>query len=110
MTSTGVVEKTVTIEKEIPKPGMLDGPLRPENPLVGLYVMFYRYEVNQVRTKNFRFHGPLQGACERGRKHCEVMGYKYMFVQPLISDFETEEAYKLGVKIKTTIEVEGESK
>jgi hypothetical protein len=68
-----------------------------DEPLVGLYTLFFRYNTNFLQNKNFRFNGTLRQATERARRHCEIMGYKFHFVQPLISDFDREEKYKLGV-------------
>ena len=67
-------------------------------PFVGLFTMYYRQSNvgNHILTKNFRFHGSLKDATARARKHCEVIGAKLNFVQPLITDLIKEEAYVVG--------------
>lgn len=64
--------------------------------LVGLYTMFYRQHTNHLVSKNFRHHGDLRSARARAEKHCDVIGAKLNFVQPLISDLEKEEKHFFG--------------
>ncbi len=78
----------------------------PKEPFVGLYLMHYRNGIsgNHILTKNFRFNGSLREARERAEKHCQTMGFKLMFVEPLICDLTKEEQLHLGDSIR----VEGE--
>jgi hypothetical protein len=73
-----------------------------EEPLLsGLYTLYYRGGVNasnSMQTKNFRFHGKLADAIVRGQKHCDLMGMRFSFVQPFVSNLDKEEAYHLGIK------------
>jgi hypothetical protein len=73
-----------------------------EEPLVGLYCMFYRQPENgnHLITKNFRFHGSLKEARERAELHCGIIGAKLNFVQPLIANLKLEEDFKLGSQVK----------
>ena len=65
---------------------------------VGLYLMHYRHPNvgNHVLNKNFRFNGSLKEAKERAEKHCQTLGLRLMFVEPLISDLTKEEQLHLG--------------
>lgn len=58
-----------------------------------VYILYYR-KGNEVLTKHFLFKGPLKGAIERGRRHCNLMGYVCMFVRPFIIDLEHQENLK----------------
>lgn len=74
---------------------MADQPVVKEEPLVGLFTLFYRKETNHLQSKNFRFNGSLSQARERAETHCSIIGAKFMFVQPLISDLKKEEEFIL---------------
>lgn len=76
-----------------------------EEPLVGLYTMYYRQPENgnHLITKNFRLHGSLREARERAEIHCGIIGAKLNFVQPLIANLKLEEEFKLGVSVKKDI-------
>lgn len=60
-----------------------------------LWVLYYRHGMNPLLTKVFHLDGNLLDAVKRGRKHCELMNYKYHFTRPLVFDLEEEEAYRL---------------
>jgi hypothetical protein len=74
------------------------------SPFINLYTMFYRLGTNHLQSKNFRHNGNLSSARERAEKHCNILGAKIMFVQPLISDLNKEEEYALGFSRPSTIE------
>lgn len=80
---------------------------KPGEPFVGLYLMHFRHPQmgNHVLTKNFRFNGSLREARERAEKHCQVLGLKMMFVEPLICDLKKDEDQHLGVTIQSNLEV-----
>jgi len=59
------------------------------------YIMFYRHGMNANLTKGFYCDGDLTSARKRAEAHCKIMGYKYIFVRPMICNLETEEEYKL---------------
>ena len=67
--------------------------------LVNIYSMYYRQSTSRLESKNFRYPGGLQAARKRAEDHCAIMGYKFMWVQPMISDLNKEEEFKLGHKI-----------
>jgi hypothetical protein len=69
-----------------------------EEPLVGLYTMYYRNPAvgNHIISKNFRFNGSLKAARERAEQHCGIIGAKLNFVQPLITNLKLEEEFKLS--------------
>ena len=61
-----------------------------------MWIMFYRHGMNANLTKGFFYKGSLFQAQERAKDHCKIMGYKYIFIRPMICNLEEEEAYKLG--------------
>lgn len=58
------------------------------------YILFYRHGMNPQCQKGFKLNGDLRAAVDRAKKHCEVMGYRYIFVRPLVCDLEAEEKQK----------------
>ena len=61
-----------------------------------LYSMHYRHGMNSKLEKNFEFVGDLFAARKRAEDHCAIMGYKLIWVRPLVVDLEAEEAQQLG--------------
>lgn len=45
--------------------------------------------------KHFHFSGTLKEAVERGKKHCEVMGYRFLRIDPFISDLDGDERFRM---------------
>lgn len=78
--------------------GTPEKPIAQEDQLTNLYTMFYRHLTNHLVSLNFRHPGGLDKARERAESHCNVMGYKLHFVQPLISNLSLEESYYLGTE------------
>lgn len=68
-----------------------------------LYIMFYRHGMNANLTKGFYFAGDLQEARKRAEAHCKIMGYKFIFVRPMVCNLESEEEYKLKGAIEGEI-------
>ena len=60
-----------------------------------LWTIYFRHGMNATLSKNFSHDGDLQSAIKRAQHHCLIMGYRYIFVRPLICDIEEEEQYKL---------------
>jgi hypothetical protein len=60
-----------------------------------IYILFYRHGMNAGCQKGFFCEGDIKQAVQRAQRHCEVMGYRYIFVRPFVSDIEEEEKYKL---------------
>jgi len=60
-----------------------------------LWTLHYRHGMNATLTKNFLCDGNLQIAIKKAQLHCQIMGYKYIWVRPLVCDIEAEEEYKL---------------
>ncbi len=75
----------------------LEKPIELE-PFVGLYTMFFRHPSlgNYLMSKNFRLNGSLKEARERAELYCNIIGGKLNYVQPLISNLQLEENYKLN--------------
>lgn len=59
-----------------------------------VYILFYRHGMNPQCQKGFTFNGDLKAAVERAKQHCQRMGYRYIFVRPLVSNLEDDEKYK----------------
>lgn len=64
--------------------------------LANIYTLFFRHSTNHLQNKNFRFQGNLKDARARAQIHCDIMGYKLNFVQPLISNLQVEEDHHYG--------------
>lgn len=66
-----------------------------EEHLSHLWIMFYRHGMNANLTKGFYFAGDILAARNRAIKHCQVMGYRFIFIRPMVVNLEREEEYKL---------------
>jgi hypothetical protein len=64
-------------------------------PLSNYWTLYFRHGMNANLSKNFYFEGTLVGAVERAKEHCKVMGYRYIWVRPLICNIGEEEEYRL---------------
>lgn len=64
-----------------------------------LYLLYYRHGMNANLTKGFYCDGDLLKARHRAEDHCKIMGYKFIFVRPLICDLDVEEEDKLRGKV-----------
>lgn len=73
------------------------------NNLSYLYIMFYRHGMNANLTKGFYHTGDLLSARKRAEAHCKIMGYKFIFVRPMVCNLENEEEYKLKGAIEGEI-------
>lgn len=60
-----------------------------------MYILFYRHGMNPGCSKGFISNGDIKAAVQRAQRHCEIMGYRYIFVRPFVSDIDEEEKYKL---------------
>lgn len=60
---------------------------------VRYYKLFYSQGTHRD-DKIFPFKGGLKDAITRGRKHCEVMGYRFIMVRPGIVDLDHQERLK----------------
>jgi len=60
-----------------------------------LWTLHYRHGMNATLIKNFPCDGDLQVAKRRAQLHCQIMGYKFIWIRPLVCDIEAEEEYKL---------------
>lgn len=59
-----------------------------------VYILYYRHGMNPQCQKGFKLRGDLKAAVERAKVHCTRMGYRYIFVRPLVSSLEDDEKYK----------------
>jgi hypothetical protein len=67
----------------------------PFAPTSDIYIMYYRHGMNPKLEKVFKFTGTLNEARNRALKHCEVMGYRLIFVRPFMVNLEDEETPQL---------------
>lgn len=63
------------------------------------YTLFYRQGRNpHPMTKNFHHTGSIRDVVERAKKHCEVLGARFVRIEPLFSNLENDERTHMGVK------------
>lgn len=79
----------MTISSQKTKDGVKKDPLR-----VRYYYLWYSVRGSNMLQKIFEFKGDLQEAITRGRKHCEVMHYRFSRVRPAIVDLDDQEMRK----------------
>ena len=77
-----------------------------ENLPASIYTLYYRERDQPICTKNFVFHGSLRGATDRGRAHCDLMGYVFNFVKPFITDLDRQEKRKVATPFNLEVEEE----
>ena len=58
-----------------------------------IFVIYY-IQGRQVQQKFFNFSGTLKEAVERAKKHCEVMGLRWLRLDPFISDLDADERFR----------------
>jgi len=56
-----------------------------------LYIMCFRNKMSPFNFKGFLHTGDLRSARNRAFKHGDRMGYKNIWVMPLVSDLDVEE-------------------
>lgn len=59
-----------------------------------VYIIYYRHGMNPHCQKGFVHKGDLRSAVDRAKTHCAIMGYRYIFVRPLICDLAEDEKSK----------------
>lgn len=64
-------------------------------PINELWTMYYRHHHSVFNQKMFHFKGDLKTAIERAKKHASIMGYRLIFVTPLVVDIDYEERWKI---------------
>lgn len=65
--------------------------------LLDVSVRFYKLIFSQgtkIDDKIFPFEGGLKDAITEGRRHCEVMNYRFIMVRPAIVDLKHQERLK----------------
>ena len=78
-------------------------PFSPEDIQKGLvpstqttFVLYFLHGGNHhVRQKNFNFSGKKEEAIARGKAHCEIMGYRFIRVEPFFSNLESDERFRI---------------
>lgn len=63
------------------------------------YTLFYRQGRNpHPMTKNFHHIGSLRDVVDRAKKHCEVLGARFVRIEPLFSNLENDERIHMGTR------------
>lgn len=60
-----------------------------------VYTLNYR-SGSSVLTKVFTFPGDIHAATKEGKRHCDFMGFAFIYVKHFISKFSLEEENKLA--------------
>ncbi len=61
-------------------------------PLDTLYVLFYRHGSNpHTQSIHFSFPGEFKKAIDRGRKFCDVTGYRFIKVEQFLTNLDERE-------------------
>lgn len=68
---------------------------QPQKHLSDYWILYFRHGVQATLHKNFHHAGSLFEAKKRALEHCKIMGYKFIFLRPMVADIEQEEKYKL---------------
>ena len=55
------------------------------------WILYYRFGNVPQLTKGFRLDGGIQEAINRGRKHCDLMDYKFLLVRPMVVNLDYQE-------------------
>lgn len=55
------------------------------------YTVFYRHGNKPNCSKTFNFKGSFRQATERAKMHCQIMGYRFVFLSPVLSILEEDE-------------------
>jgi len=62
-----------------------------------LYVLYYRAGNNpHAMQKHFFQTGDMRQVVDRAKKHCEIMGYRFVRVEPFLFDLSADENKHTG--------------
>lgn len=62
-----------------------------------LYTLYFRRGSNpHPQVKNFFMNGTMQEVVARAKKHCEVLGCRFVRIEPFISDLAIDERQHTG--------------
>ena len=59
------------------------------------WILYYRQGVNVNCQLHFEHIGTLPEAESRGRQHCQIMGYNFLYIRPFLTNLETAEKRRL---------------
>ncbi len=59
------------------------------------YNLYFRHGMNPTCQKGFHCAGGLNAAVARARQHCDIMGYRYIFVRPMVCNIDLEEKQRI---------------
>lgn len=66
-------------------------------PLETLHILYYRHGNNpHTQSINFTFDDDFKQAIARGRTFCERMGWKFIKVEPFLTNLEDREKRSMG--------------
>lgn len=100
MSTITSASKHITEENTMPGiPEAFVAPAIPTTPIElkpfnNIYTLYFRHGMNANCSKGFYFNGDIRAAIQRAMKHCDAMGYKYVFVRPLVADIDSEESIR----------------
>lgn len=64
------------------------------------WTLHYRYGNIVSIAKNFMMEGHIRDVIVRARKHCELMGYKFLVVRPMMVDLDHQETQYIKSKVR----------
>ena len=59
------------------------------------FCLHYIHGGHQVKTKYFSFNGTKEQAIARGKRHCELLSYRFIRVDPFFSNLDADEKRNL---------------
>lgn len=65
-------------------------------PVGELWLVYYRHQNSVFNFKGFQHKGSIDDARRRAERHCQIMGYKMIFLKPLIANIDEEEDIMTG--------------
>lgn len=72
-------------------------PIKNVGTLETLHVLFYIHgNSRHIQNVNFSFNGTFKEAIARGRQFCERMGWKFIKVEPFLTNLEEREKRNMG--------------
>lgn len=79
-------------------PDVLKSPTSRDESKVILWVLHYRQGQNpSPMQKNFESAGTIARIVDRAKRHCDAMGYRFIKVQPFLSNLQTDENQAAGI-------------
>jgi hypothetical protein len=72
----------------------------PNGNLESYHTLYYRLGRNpHAMAKNFYHVGTLHEVVARAKKHCEILGARFVRIEPLFSNLDSDERQHMGTPI-----------